>query len=252
MRLMFALLLTVFVVNADEDLDCHGCVHTDDIRLQSVTTEKISKGAVAEGKLAAVVQQKLRGLVVTDGVGRELPINISDITAVSAHGYYRLENGEIFPISIERRVNGQPHQVYGNSWSLATIGAYLQPVSIVLFTGAGCTGLAYVTSIGDVEPDMLFPFIVVADSAALNRSRRVFRVGDRIDEQLIPLSHMHDLYGCVEADPDSSFPNFPYLTDNDLARFGIGTITRLSNPNFIAVSFEGSFRWVPPLTISAP
>jgi len=251
MRLIFALLLTVFVVNAD-DLDCNSCVHTDDIRLQAVTTEKIAKGAVAEGKLAAEVQQKLRGLVVTDGVGRQLPINISDFTADSAHGYYRLENGDVFPVSIEHRVNGQPHQIYGNSWSLATIGAYVQPVSTVLFTGAGCTGLAYVTSIGDVEPDLLFPFIVLADSAALSRSRLVFRVGDRIDDQSIPQSHMHDLYGCAEADPNSSFPHFPYLSGNDLVRIGNGTIAKLSNPNFIAVSFEGSFRWVPPLKISAP
>lgn len=251
MRLFLALMSAIAVANAD-GLDCNGCVHTDDIRGQAVTTQKIRREAVVEGKLSPEVQRKLNGLVLTDGVGRRLPIELGEITANYARGYYRLESGAVIPVSIERRIVGQPHQIYGASLSYEVIGATTQPTSTVFFTGAGCTGFSYVAQFYAVTDRLLFPHILMADSAAPNRSRLVFRIGDRIDQPLLPLSHMHDVYGCTEADPDSPYPHLPYGTANDISRIDLGSPIGIPDPVFFEANLEGAFRWVPPLTISAP
>jgi hypothetical protein len=249
-KTVILLLLALSVSHAYADnLECMGCVHMENIRGQAVTTEKIRKEAVTEGKMSPEVRQKLNGLVVTDGVGRQLPIELSYVTSAAARGYFHLENGSIMPISIGRRDNQQPYQVYGSSLDVEVIGNLIRLVSHVLYTGAGCTGVPYIASFSEFEPQYLFPFIVVPDFTAPNRSRLIFKIGARINEELLPLSYSHDFDGCVEADPDHPLPNLPYLSANDIARVDINNY---HDPIFMAVSLDGGFRWVPPLTISAP
>ncbi len=244
--IVLALLLTLSSVNAD-DLECDGCVHAEDIRGQAVTTQKLRKGAVTEGKLAPEVQRKLNGLVVTDGVGRKLPIELGYVGSDMAQGYYRLDDGGIVPISISRWLPDQPHQIFGVPWpGYSAITPGYPPGPAIFFTGAGCTGRPFMASYFDQIARPLFPLILMVDPAAPNRSRLVFRIGERVNEQLDAVSRLDSYYGCTEIDPDSPYP---YLSDNDIARIQYGN-GALLEPEFIDITLVTSFAWIPPLTIS--
>lgn len=252
MRIITVLWLLAFSIASADDLICDGCVHSGDIRGQAVITQKIAREAVTEGKLSPEVQRKLNGLIVTDGVGRRLPITITSVTASFARGYYRLENGAVMPIGIGSGPNGQPYQIYGDGPT-----SYVATRSIS-FTGAGCTGQAFVI---DYEgASFLFPYSLISDPQTPNRSRLIYQIGDELAGPLQALSYMHDFAGCVDIDTGQNGGPLDGYTNGlggylgyDFV-FGPGSSSSqgpVVGPAlaYFSVNFEGSIKWAPPLTI---
>lgn len=240
------------------DLECNGCVHTGDIRSQAITTQKIAQGAVTEGKLAPDIQRKLNGLVVTDGVGRVLPVKLSAVIGDSARGYLRLESADVVPITVFSPGNGEPHQISGESLG------YPGLTRGVSFTGAGCTGQPYVANSyagGNAVGDWLIPYGLVADPVAPNRSRLIYRVGEELDAIPIALSYISDGVGCVDVVMNiASGPLDGYVGDGVLDGYLRDVPVPASGSSngpvvgppvaYFAITFVGAIKWVPPLIIS--
>ncbi len=180
---IFLMLLAAASAIVADDLQCNGCVHTDDIRNQAVTTQKIQKGAVTEGKLAPKVLHKMKRPIVRDGVGRELPFYVLEVSGQFSNfgvgGLYTLDTGEVFPLIVT-----------GSDFSLQS------HLSWVYFDGPDCTGNGFFGP--QVNESTLYKAGIIRDPLPSRRSFRVYRLGQQVAVTPTLLSVVQNGSECVE------------------------------------------------------